>query len=750
MRDLEWTTMGPPPPPRRFGAFITPRKRGEIEEKGTPKRRRPDTFSESQFLREEPSGVEGDLLSLLAIDWGEDTPTRARPQDITLQEDELQIASLRLTEEQQALMTEIGPLDLGPSFTTWEGPLAPQPPSSPTIESVTKRLRLEGDTAEKGSADVGAVERELPRQTEQPLEEEELQIWPLPRPLLPEPPVSPVLAVTDTAPPQQPEMVVVPPVEKTPEQPTVPDDLLKKKGQLPEALEDQTLLEPQQPLLPSDSEPLRLGPLERGAPPRGRGRGHRRRLIIDRNIHITTADIRAQIQDYSSTMRRESSAEDVADVHGLRHKIPVGRLLSEVTHRRPLATSLAHMFASRYILQLPILDAPEAHPPVRRQLQLVDESVEEPLAGASVSSMDLGDASMFQLSHHESSKGSSSRSIHMTPKTAQLEVSVPPGLFQDTTQLLTIQEEQGVEMFPPPVLQEPGPPVALPGDVPLAVTPPAEVPPTEPSLAVTQATEVTLTVTTLTEVTLTVTRLTEVTPAELSLPLDAQQAERDLPRSMITSKPVPVRPPKPDQSGFEEIGLATPPGMLPKPPRVSSFVPPERTPERGPIRSPPGGATLVTLQADVHYHSPQKRTVNGVPLPTTQEFDVAEVVSPVGVEESVTGQVPAEGGTPRAPVGMPGPHSPPGPADISDTFIPSFISPIRQISPSSLKPHETEKALTDVLTRGAQVTLDSLLPPNPTRGEAAHMFSVLLEMHKKRLVRLDQEISFGPIYVTRL
>ncbi|XP_069954931.1 meiotic recombination protein REC8 homolog isoform X2 [Cherax quadricarinatus] len=519
--DPDWT---PRAPPARTPAFVTPRKRGSVE-KGTTPSRRSKRDSVTPVMRE--VGMlesEVDVLAQLATDWVEETPTRARAADITLQEDVLEPPSIRITEEEQALMQEVGPLDLGPSFATWEGPIAEQRPA-PTIDSVTKRLDLEKDAREE------AREEGRPLQ-DFPLDQQ-LEIYPL---VVPEQPTT-----TEEPGPLEGAELVLPAMEKTPQQPTKPDDLLRKKGAAPpEALADQTTEVSLQVPTPKPPEPieLRLEPLLEpavAAPVRRR----RRRLRIDKNIAISTTEIRAQIEDYVSTVRCETSAGDVANLLELK-RVPGVRLLTDTSHR-PMSTRLTNLLKSRYMTQLAPLEDWDFLPTARRQLKLDDMSREEPRATSSLLSVDLShiaDGSVLHVSHLDTSKGSSSRSIHLTPKTAQLEPVAPLSILQETAPLLPIQEEQGLEIFPP--LEPEAPPAA---------------PLMEPA-----------------------------PPIQETL-----QVEAELPARVSTPKPARGPPPRPDvrvQSGFEDIGLATPPGMSLRTPRVTTYVPPEETPVRGPLRSP--------------------------------------------------------------------------------------------------------------------------------------------------------------------
>lgn len=129
------------------------------------------------------------------------------------------------------------------------------------------------------------------------------------------------------------------------------------------------------------------------------------------------------------------------------------------------------------------------------------------------------------------------------------------------------------------------------------------------------------------------------------------------------------------------------------------------------------------------------RVPTAMPPSGTQEFEVMpqvpalfeETYAPEGVSmpEPVE-QQPLEEPVAQEPVDMPGPHAPPGPLDTSEVFIPSFISPVRHLSPISRSYQETEKELTTLFPSRTQTTFADLLPKNATRLEAAHMFSVLL------------------------
>ncbi|KAK8730122.1 hypothetical protein OTU49_008091, partial [Cherax quadricarinatus] len=267
----------------------------------------------------------------------------------------------------------------------WEGPIAEQRPA-PTIDSVTKRLDLEKDAREE------AREEGRPLQ-DFPLDQQ-LEIYPL---VVPEQPTT-----TEEPGPLEGAELVLPAMEKTPQQPTKPDDLLRKKGAAPpEALADQTTEVSLQVPTPKPPEPieLRLEPLLEpavAAPVRRR----RRRLRIDKNIAISTTEIRAQIEDYVSTVRCETSAGDVANLLELK-RVPGVRLLTDTSHR-PMSTRLTNLLKSRYMTQLAPLEDWDFLPTARRQLKLDDMSREEPRATSSLLSVDLShiaDGSVLHVSH---------------------------------------------------------------------------------------------------------------------------------------------------------------------------------------------------------------------------------------------------------------------------------------------------------------------------------------------------------------
>ncbi|XP_071527779.1 uncharacterized protein [Panulirus ornatus] len=709
------------------------------------------TLAEPEELRRR-SAPETDMniLAMLEADWTEEVPMRARLQDITMRDEDLLLTSSRMFEEQQELLRSVGPLDLGPCFSTWEGPVALHP-AGPDTEDIRRSAAL--DEAEVRDQDA--------RRAEEPKRVEELEMTPLECLCLPFRSVlevrrsSTVLSDAD----QQfglssPQLLHLssclknsPSLRKRLHKrrfgrksrywlytlhwrrplPSEPQNLmpeLPRKGSAPPTAEEQTPDVTTAAAPPATAPPsqMELQPLELGGPALTR-RKRQRRLKIDQNIHISTEAIRAQTREWADTMRVRTASEDVIHVHWWRRMVPAQQLMHQATHRRPLAFPLTHLLTRHYRAD-PAQEHWDFRPYAKRQLQLGDKSREEARPGVSQLSMDvssLTDASALLISHHEESRGSSSRSIHLTPKATQLEATVPPSIIQDPSQLLPIAEEQGLEMLPPPERERVS--LAAPG-----------------------------------------------------LQEDQQQPEEQL---TIPSEKTPVRPPRQGVKKprlDEEIHLATPGEKVRRHERVSSYVPPDVTPPRGPPRSPVNGAVVVTVQAEVHERpQPISDVAGAMPPPAapeepsgalpamppplgTQEFEFMTEMPSLAQEtalrsiamEGISMFEPPEETVAPEPVSMPGPHAPPGPVDTSEAFIPSFISPIKRTPPPSRRYQDTEKELSDLISMTKRTAFADLLPQNPTRLEVAHMFSVLLEMHKKRIIHLEQEKSFATIYVTWL
>ncbi|XP_068246907.1 histone-lysine N-methyltransferase 2D-like isoform X3 [Palaemon carinicauda] len=126
------------PPPRV--SLETPRKHAvltSLKMKGHSSAE-PLLASVEETLREEQE-EDMENITLLLRDW-EETPTRARAEDITLREETLQCTrpfwDVALADQ------TFGPLDFGPPFCMLEGPLATLP-VQPELDTVRKRLDLD-------------------------------------------------------------------------------------------------------------------------------------------------------------------------------------------------------------------------------------------------------------------------------------------------------------------------------------------------------------------------------------------------------------------------------------------------------------------------------------------------------------------------------------------------------------------------------------------------------------------------------
>ncbi|KAK3883094.1 hypothetical protein Pcinc_012567 [Petrolisthes cinctipes] len=85
------------------------------------------------------------------------------------------------------------------------------------------------------------------------------------------------------------------------------------------------------------------------------------------------------------------------------------------------------------------------------------------------------------------------------------------------------------------------------------------------------------------------------------------------------------------------------------------------------------------------------------------------------------------------------------------TFIPSFISPIKDASRVQVPCFaETEDHICKLMSKLKKCSFEDLIPENPIRLEAARVFFVLLDMHSKGKVKMNQLMPSGKITVTLL
>ncbi|XP_069996332.1 meiotic recombination protein REC8 homolog isoform X1 [Penaeus vannamei] len=732
----DWTLLTLPSLPSLDTSVTTPRKRDTTS---TP------VSAEIETMRlEVHTEFTGDIdAHTLLGDWIE-TPTRARPEDITLRDlstTNTQPFALQIPElqEEQAL----GPIDLGPPFLL-EGPLA-ELPLDPTLESVTRQLDLSGqDTTGKKSEE--EPEKRKSPEKEQMLTTGEQELSETPQP------------VDKQTEDKHMEDQILPHVEETPSgQPTVPHAEIKRKHGAPEpTIEETPAVAPQAPpTRPVDTSDIHLEPVEGPKTKRGRKKRKARRLIIDDVTQISRENIREQATSFQDTMRHQLASEDKVHIHWFQKIIPTSQLLIQVSHRPKMAGALKALLSRGYHSD-PNKEHWDFQHPVRRQLQLPDESVEGARFGLSIVSEDtllLPDVSSLLSSNLESSRTSASRSLLRTPNVSQIEP-----VQQEPVQLLPIQEEQ---------IEAERQSVSVDQVLPLQQQPQVDHPAVE-NLDMIQP-----------------------IPHPVDQPPSATRTEAILsesaiPRPIIEVESIEVRHvdevPKTSRDAHkehyskttklvsEDIRAATPPGAYPA---VRSHMPPPSTPSpRRPIQSPQVACEVVTVQADVH-HIPahMDRTSAGpvsledleiFPMPATGEFEVQEV-APQLING---GQLPEEAFQSEAqqqPCDVPLPYKPVGPLIGEESFIPGTITPIKHPSappriietpdPSQLSHLDTEKKVLNIIdkhTSGIHITFTDLLPEEPTRKSVVSVFSTLLELHKKRLLSLIQEENYDVIYIERL
>ncbi|XP_064116441.1 titin-like isoform X2 [Macrobrachium nipponense] len=175
--DFDDFSLMPPPSstlsrqtPRKH-ALVTPsKKQGRASATPSPSMREEqvETMREEQAetLREEQA-EDTENISLLLRDW-EETPTRARVEDITLREQILLPVSIDPHRNLEWAEKVLGPLDFGPPFCELEGPLAIMP-VQPDVDTVKRRLDLEGRDDQRERID---GDRRLQQEQTLPLEEE--------------------------------------------------------------------------------------------------------------------------------------------------------------------------------------------------------------------------------------------------------------------------------------------------------------------------------------------------------------------------------------------------------------------------------------------------------------------------------------------------------------------------------------------------------------------------------------------------
>ncbi|XP_047491502.1 uncharacterized protein LOC125040808 isoform X2 [Penaeus chinensis] len=727
--NLDWTLSTLPSLPTLDTSVTTPRKR--------------DTTSTSPSAEIETMRLEvvteftGDIdAHTLLGDWIE-TPTRARPEDITLREQDLTTTStqpfaLQIPELQEEQL--LGPTDLGPPFLL-EGPLA-ELPLVPTLENVTRQLDLGGQ--ETG----GKKSDEEPEKTKSPEKEQALITGEQELSEMP-PPADKQTEDTHR------EDQIVSHVEETPSgQPTVPQAELKRKRGAPEpTVEETPAIAPQAPpTRPADTSQIHLEPVEGHKTKRGRRKRKARKLIIDDVTQISRESIREQATSFHDTMRHQLASEDKVHVQWWEKIIPCNQLLTQVSHRPKMAGALNALLSRGYHSD-PLNEHWDFQHPVRRQLQLPDDSLEGARFGWSIVSEDtlfLPDASSLLSSNLESSRTSGSRSMLRTPNVSQVEP-----VQQELVQLLPIQEEQidaerqSVSVDQALPLQE-QPRVDYPAVENLDMIQPIPHsvghPPSEAILS-----ESTILRPTIEE-------SIEVKHVETSRDSHAKHSSK-------TARLV-----------SEDIRAATPPGAYPA--VRSQMLPPSTPSPRRPIGSPQVACEVVTVQADVHHIPAHMDRISAVPfssedleifpIPATGEFEVRDVAPQL----ISGGQLPEEAFQSEAqqqPSDVSLAYKPPGPVVGEESFIPGTVTPIRHpsapprsvVTPdlSQLSRLDTEKEVLNIIdkhTSGILITFTDLLPEIPTRKSVVSVFSTLLELHKKRFLSLSQENNYDVIYIERL
>ncbi|XP_037792509.1 uncharacterized protein LOC119587877 isoform X2 [Penaeus monodon] len=704
----------------------------------TPRKR--DTTSTSASAEIETMRLEvvteftGDIdAHTLLGDWIE-TPTRARPEDITLREQDLSTTRTQPFTLQIPELQEEQP-DLGPPFL-FEGPLA-ELPLDPTLENVTRQLDLGGQETAGKKSEEEPEKSKSPEKEQAPITgEQELSEMP--------PPAD--KQIEDTHRKDQ----IVPHVEETPSgQPTVPEAELKRKRGAPEPTVDETpAIGPQAPpTRPADTSQIHLEPVEEHKAKRSRKKRKARKLIIDNVTQISRESIREQATSFHDTMRHQLANEDKIHVQWWEKIVPSNQLLTQVSHRPKMAGALNALLSRGYHSD-PQKEHWDFQHHVRRQLQLPDESVEGARFGLSLVSEDtllLPDASSLLSSNLESSRTSASRSLLRTPNVSQVEP-----VQQEPVQLLPIQEEQmdaerqSVSVDQALPLQE-QPQVDYPAvenlDMIQAIPHSVDHPPSEANLS----------------------HSTIPRPIiEESLDVDEVHKTRRDPHVKHSGKTAGLV--------SEDIRAATPPGAYPV--VRSQMLPPSTPSPRRPIGSPQVACEIVTVQADVHHipaHMERKSAVTFssedseiFPIPATGEFVVQEVTP-----QLISGkQLPEETFQSEAQqqhFDVPLPYKPPGPVVGEESFIPGTVTPIRHPSapprrvetpdPSQLSRLDTEKEVLNIIdkhTSGILITFTDLLPEVPTRKSVVSVFSTLLELHKKRFLSLSQEKNYDVIYIERL
>ncbi|KAK3893183.1 hypothetical protein Pcinc_002986 [Petrolisthes cinctipes] len=151
--------------------------------------------------------------------------------------------------------------------------------------------------------------------------------------------------------------------------------------------------------------------------------------------------------------------------------------------------------------------------------------------------------------------------------------------------------------------------------------------------------------------------------------------------------------------------------------------------EESPVLLTPQGKHQI-VAAEVH-HDP--------PLDRGKEVQAGE-----GDEIRQVGTIPDEGPQLDRLEGI-SPLQPPGPEQQSTP-----ISTIKESPQVVSNIAETEEHICKHMSASRKCSFEDLLPENPIRLEAVHLFNVLLVMHSKMKVKVDQLIPYGNITVTFL
>ncbi|XP_066989832.1 meiotic recombination protein REC8 homolog isoform X2 [Macrobrachium rosenbergii] len=505
--DLDDFLLMPPPSetsletPRKH-ALVTPsKKKGRAS--ATPSPARIETLREEQ-------AEDTENLSLLMQDW-EETPVRARAEDITLRDDMFLPQSTQPFVDLAMAEQTLGPLDLGPPFYELEGPLAIMP-VQPEVEMVKRRLDLEsrGDQPEErivgdrrpeqeqalppeevaGGAlppaegrpvephpekESSATEDQIREIFAEPLLPAQEQLPPAEQiseqPVAEQQPVQQVAEapVTEPIPEQQPSFIEPAPVPPRETRADISKDMetprqepAKRKPKRPEKAPpsdpDVTpVAQPQPERIDPNASQIRLSPVEQQPRrPVPKPQQRKRRLIIDREINLSRTEIREQCQNPRTALRCNEPSEDLLDTRNY-ILIDSKKMLSSLTHRKVMAEPLKKLITRHYRVAESPTDKNlrgyfEISPDARRHLEMSDPRL------APGEASELAEASVSAL---ESSKDSHRKSF-LQVSTGQLEASVLPLV----PELIPIQEEQaagrpestepflinGAPIEPPPVL----------------------------------------------------------------------------------------------------------------------------------------------------------------------------------------------------------------------------------------------------------------------------------------------------------